>query len=106
LEFLTLKIFFTYLPLKQRGANRPSPIGKRVNGYQYNIAKKEKRMIDQLEPGKGIGWLYLVDSVKGKWAASIEDIVSSVFIQDPSAIKPQAGYVLYSILQAKVKRLE
>jgi hypothetical protein len=33
LEFLTLKSFLTYLPVKQRGANRPPPpIGKRVNG--------------------------------------------------------------------------
>jgi hypothetical protein len=34
LEFLTLKSFLTYLPLKQRGANRPPPIGKRVNNHQ------------------------------------------------------------------------
>jgi hypothetical protein len=35
LEFLTLKSFLTYLPLKQRGANRPPPIGKRVNNKTH-----------------------------------------------------------------------
>jgi hypothetical protein len=45
LEFSTLKSFFTYLPLKQRGANRPPPIGKRV---------KRKRYISSRPPLKNI----------------------------------------------------
>jgi hypothetical protein len=48
LEFSTLKSFLTYLPLKQRGANRPPPIGKRVKCFE--IENKSFQIFPEFRP--------------------------------------------------------